>query len=401
MSSLSIAGYLPFTRVKVVKQNIHGEEPNSALIKLKPDLRYRPLCHECNAEVATVHSQGHRRHIRDLNMASAQVWLEVEYRKIWCNNCGGVRVEYLSFVDASRRVTHRLAQYVYDLCKLMTVKEVAEHLDLDPKTVKSIDKDFLEKEFSKSNYDNLRVLMVDEIALRKGHQYMTVVADYFTGQIVWMGKNRDKKTMDKFFATMTKEQKGHIEAVAMDMWAPFINRFKHHCPQAKIVFDHFHLVQAFGRVIDKVRRQEFKKADEAGREVLKGSRYILLKNESNLTDKQHGRLHEILQLNETLAIIYILKDQLKLLYYYSDRKKVKRTLDDWCNIASTIEHRSVQEFIKTLRNHEDGILNHADYPISTSPLEGMNNKIKVIKRKAYGFHDSEYFALKVKQAFAA
>jgi transposase len=283
----------------------------------------------------------------------------------------------------------------------MTVKHVAEHLDLDPKTVKEIDKDFLEKEFGGNNYNNLRVLMIDEIALRKGHRYMTVVADYFTGRVIWMGQNRNKKTLGKFFATMTKEQKDRIEAVAMDMWDPFINRVRHHCPQAKIVFDHFHIVQAFGRIIDKVRRQEFSKADADGRKVLKGSRYVLLKNEDNLTDQQHSRLDAILELNETLAVMYILKDQLKMLYYYSDRRKVKRALINWYSIASTVEYKSVRGFIKRLQRHEYGILNHADFPISTSPLEGMNNKIKVIKRKAYGFHDSEYFTLKVKQAFAA
>ena len=264
-----------------------------------------------------------------------------------------------------------------------------------------IDKSFLEKEFAATNYDNLRVLMIDEIALRKGHRYMTVVADYFTGRVIWMGENRTKETLDEFFATMTNAQKARIEAVAMDMWDAFINRVRHHCPDAKIVFDHFHVVQAFGRVIDKVRRQEFKKADEAGRKVLEGSRYVLLKNEDNLTDKQRDQLEAILELNETLSIIYVLKDLLKMLYYYSDREKVKETLDDWCSMASTIKYKSVQSFIKKLRNHEYGILNHADYPISTSPLEGMNNKIKVIKRKAYGFHDSKYFTLKVKQAFAA
>ena len=163
-------------RVKIVKQNIHGEQPNSALLRLEPDLRYKPLCHICNAPAVTVHSQGNRRHIRDLNMASAQVWLDVQYRKIWCNNCNGVRVEHLSFANASKRVTHRLARYIYDLCKHMTVKDVAEHLDLDPKTVKEIDKDFLEKEFGGNNYDNLKILMIDEIALRKGHNYMTVVS---------------------------------------------------------------------------------------------------------------------------------------------------------------------------------------------------------------------------------
>ena len=228
---------------------------------------------------------------------------------------------------------------------------------------------------------------------------MTVVADYFTGRVVWMGSNRDKKTLDKFFGIMSKKQKEAIEAVAMDMWEPFINRVRYHCPKAKIVFDFFHLVQGFGRVIDKVRRDEYKKATEQQRKVIKGSRYLLLKNEDNLTEKQKDRLDAILKLNSNLNILYVLKDQLKMLYYYSDREKVKTTLDDWCKMAGQIDHPAVNRFIKRLRFFEYGILDHADYPIGTSELEGINNKIKVIKRKAYGFHDPRYFALKVKQAF--
>ncbi len=161
------------------------------------------------------------------------------------------------------------------------------------------------------------------------------------------------------------------------------------------------MVQAFGRVIDKVRRDEYLKANEQDRKVLKGSRYLLLKNEENLTETQQSRLQDVLELNSTLNVLYVLKDHVKLVYYYSDRQKVKNILDNWCEMAGQIEHPSVTAFIKRLRFFEYGILNHADYPIGTSWLEGVNNKIKVIKRKAYGFHDSEYFALKVKQAFAA
>jgi transposase len=388
-------------RVKITGQNVHGDSARSALIKLSPDLRYRPLCHQCGSPAATIHSQGYRRHIRDLNIASTQVWLDVEYRKIWCNNCSRAKVEQLSFADASKRVTHRLAQYIYGLCKVMTVHDVAEHLDLDPKTVKSIDKAFLEKSFGWTDCHDLRVLAIDEIALRKGHSYMTVVMDYFSGRVIWMGENRDKETLDRFFAEMTDQQKQGIEAVAMDMWEPFINRIRHHCPNAKIVFDFFHVVQAFGRVIDKVRRDEYIKADQQDRKILKGSRYLLLKNEENLNDKQRDKLEQVLELNATLSILYVLKDQLKLIYYYSNREQVKKTLDDWCQMAEHLDCPAVKAFIKRLRFFEYGIIEHADYPIGTSRLEGVNNKIKVIKRKAYGFHDSKYFALKVKQAFAA
>ena len=382
MSGLSITQYFPFMRVKITDQSVHGETGDSALIRMVPDLRYRPVCHQCGSSAATVHSQGHRRHVRDLNLANAQVWLDVEYRKIWCDECDGVRVEQLSFADASKRVTHRLARYIHDLCKVMTVQDVADHLELNPKTVKAIDKSFLEKSFAQTDGRDLRVLAMDEIALRKGHNYMTVVMDYFSGRIVWMGENRNKETLDAFFAELTDTQKQGIEAVAIDMWEAFINRIRHHCPDAQIVFDFFHVVQAFGKVIDEVRRDEYRKATEQEKEVLKGSRYLLLKNEENLTDDQQERLEQVLSLNEILSILYVLRAQLKMVYYYSDRRIVKKTLDDWCRMAETIDHPAVRRFIGRLRFFEYGILNHADYPIGTSRLEGANNKIKVINTTA-------------------
>src|ERR1035437_4733165 len=125
MSGLSIASYFPFTRVKVVEQTIHGEDARSALIKLEPDQRFRPLCHDCG-QAGLVHSIGHVRFVRDLSIASAQATFQVAYRRVWCDRCGGARVERLSFCDASRRVTHRLARYVYDLCKKMTVSDRSE-----------------------------------------------------------------------------------------------------------------------------------------------------------------------------------------------------------------------------------------------------------------------------------
>lgn len=337
--------------------------------------------------------------IRDLNLADRQVWLHVDYRKIWCPRCGKTRVEHLSFCDSPQRLTHRLRRYVYDLCKKMPITEVAEHLDLDPKTVKAVDQQFLQEQFGQTDYDDLRILGIDEIAVKKGQQYMTVVMDYLTGRVVWTGEGRDKETLDRFFAGMTDEQKVAIQAVTVDMWDAYINRIKHHCPQAMIVFDLFHLVQAFGRVVDEVRREEVRKAVGPMKKIVKGSRYLLLKNRDNLRGDQADRLDELLKLNENLSRVYILKDQLKMIYQYRRRPAAKTALDDWCAMAGRVNNRWMTHFIQRLRSHEDGILNHSDFPIGTSRLEGVNNKIKVIKRKAYGFHDPDYFGLKIKQAF--
>jgi len=383
-----------------VGQTVHLDaEIPGTVIRIEPDRRFRPVCRVCGAK-GSVHSKGLRRIVRDLSVGLAQTFLEVEYRRVGCPRCGKARVEDLDFLDAHKRITRRLARYVYDLCKIMTVQDVARHLDLDPKTVKAVDKQFLAHEFGATDCDGLTILAIDEIALRKGQMgYMTVVLDYETGRVVWMGEGRSKEALDAFFAHMTDQQKAAIEAVALDMWEPFINRVRHHCPQAKIVFDLFHLVKAFGEVIDEVRRDEVRKAHGPMKKVVKGSRYLLLKNRRNLKASQRVPLRELLTANERLSAVYQLKDQLKMLYRYKYRAWAKRAIEQWCQMASEVDHAHMRRFIGRLRFFEYGILNHCTYPIGTSPLEGVNNKIKVIKRKAYGFHDPHYFALKVKQAF--
>jgi transposase len=399
MSSLSIAAYFPFERVKVVRQDVHlNLQLPGAQIRLEPDRRCRPLCHVCG-QPATVHSGPMHRMVRDLNMAQAEVLLLVQYRRVWCHHCGKAKVEQLSFCDRWKRITHRLACYIYHLCKLMTVQDVAQHLNLDPKTVKAVEKAFLERDWGRTDYEGLSILAIDEIALGKGQQgYMTVVLDHQTGRVVWMGEGRSMETLDAFFGGMTSDQRKAIQAVALDMWEPYINRVQYYCPQAKIVFDFFHVVKAYGEVIDQVRRDEQNKADRSRGKVLKGSRYLLLSNRRNLRPDQRVRLRELLELNERLNSVYVLKDQLKCLYRYRYRACAKKALDLWCELASEVDHPKMRRFIERLRFFEYGILNHCQYAISTGKLEGVNNKIKVIKRKAYGFHDPRYFALKVKQA---
>jgi len=399
MSNLSIAPYFPFARVKIMSQSVHMEcQTPGTVIRLEPDRRFRPRCHECGRP-GTVHTAGLHRILRDLNVGQAQTFLQVQYRRVWCAACGKAKVEQLSFADPSRRVTHRLARYIYDLCRVMTIHDVAEHLDLDPKTIKDIDKHFLEQDFGTTDYEGLRILAIDEIGLTHGQDgYMTVVLDYLTGRVVWMGRGRKAETLDAFFAGMTETQKQGIEAVALDMWEAFIKSVRTHCPQAKIVFDLFHLVQGYGEVIDNVRRQEYARVGPNERTFIKGSRYLLLSNRENLRPDQQARLDELLNANRRLNAVYILKDQLKALYGFRSRTWAKRALDQWCRLAAEVDHPLMSRFIRRLKFFEYGILNHCDYPIGTSRLEGVNNKIKVIKRKAYGFHDPEYFALKVKQA---
>ena len=171
-------------------------------------------------------------------------------------------------------------------------------------------------------------------------------------------------------------------------------------PQAKIVFDLFHVVANFNRVIDKVRNSEYRKASKQDKAIYKGSKYLLLKNRENLKDQnQRQHLKQLLAVNETINTVMILKESLKRIWTYRYRRWAQKALDYWCSLARSLNHRSVNAFANMLDRYCYGILNHCQYPIHTGKLEGVNNKIKVIKRKSYGFHDLRYFTLKIYQAF--
>ncbi len=206
--------------------------------------------------------------------------------------------------------------------------------------------------------------------------------------------------MKEFFSQLSPEVKKGIKAVAMDMWDPYIKAVEEHCPDCAIVFDQFHVVSSFGRVIDKVRNIEFRKANQTGKEVIKGSKYLLLKNPENLFKEEKPKLKAILKLNEALSTVYILKDYLKRLWQYRYPKYAQRFLHFWCSLAFQSKIKPVIKFAKTLTRYAYGIISYCRFPIHTSRLEGINNKIKVIKRKAYGFHDIEYFSLIIKCTFA-
>jgi transposase len=399
MSTLSILPYFPFNRVRIIKQSVSSDSDISQLTAI-PDQRFSPKCHVCGSKAQRIHSH-EKRSIRDLNIGSTRVWINCSYRKVICASCNRIVVENLEFFEPYIRVTRRLALFIYELCKVLTVKDVAKHFGINWKTVKTIDKYFLEQQYGETDYHDLRILAVDEIAISKGHHYMTVVLDYLSGRVVWVGKGRTKETLIDFFNGMTNEQRQTLEAVAMDMWDPYIHTVKSQVPHVKIVFDLFHVVSSFGKVIDKVRNAEFRKATKQDKDVYIGSKYILLKNKRNIRKKEHREhLKQLLSLNETINTVLILKDKLKHLWYYRSRTWAKKALDEWCLLADTLNHPYVRKFTNMLKRYSYGILNHCDYHIHTSKLEGVNNKIKVIKRKAYGFLDERYFSLKIIQAFS-
>ena len=400
VSALSIAPYFPFARVIPVAQQLNTTADGvvHSQLTFAADPRRRPVCSGCGKKTWAVHSTT-MRSVRDLALAGGRTTLAIPQRKVRCSRCG-VRSEQHEFLAPYRRMTIRFERAVAELCRVLPIKQVAAHFGLDWHTVQEIDKRRLDREVGTPCYEGLRLLAVDEIALHKGHTYLTTVLDLETGRMVWIGPDRTKATLLGFFAELSEAQRASIEAVATDMAAGYREAVREACPQAALVYDLFHAVAKFSReVIDRVRVDESKKRDDAGRQLIKGSRYLLLKNEENLVGNQRDRLDALLAANRSLNTVYILKDQLKHIWTYRRPGWARRALAQWCALAEASGLTPLVTFARNLQRHAEGIINHCRYPLHTGRLEGINNKIKVIKRMAYGFRDDAYFILKVKGAF--
>jgi len=363
-------------------------------IHLKRDMRFTVnYCSKCG----NITSRERRviKIVRDLPISGKDVYLSCEMYNVKCHKCG-VRREKIDFIDKCSRLTIRFETYIHELVSMSTVKDIADKFSMSWETVKNIDKKYLEAKFSNIDYGDLKRVSIDEIANKKGHDYLSIVMDLNTGRVIWVGEGRKEEDIDKFFDTLTKKQKNNIEAASIDMWPAYIKSIKKNCPNTDIVFDKFHVVKKFGEVVTKLRTSEYRKADDKeSKDVLKGTKWLLLKNRSNLKLDAKKELKNLLELNENIATAYILKEKLTTIWKYKQKAWAKKSINNWVSIAEIANIRGVKPFIKMLRKHEYGIINHCKYPINNGKIEGTNNKIKVLKRRSYGFRDVEYFKLKI------
>ena len=358
-------------------------------------------CDGCGRRVAAVHDVSERV-VRDLPLFDAETFIRMPRRRVNCPRCGP-KVERLPWLHRYARVTRRLADSVVRLCQQLPIKHVAAFYGLGWDTVKDLDKGALEARLGPPDLDGLEVLAMDEFAIQKGHRYATVIIEPRRKQVLWVGRGRDREAVRAFFALLGTERAASIRAVAMDMHAAFYLEVQAHCPNAEIVFDLFHVVAKYGReVIDRVRVDEANRLrhNKRARKVIKSSRWLLLRNRSNVTKpKDRVRLTELLNANRAICKAYLMRDELKHLWTYRAEGWARRGWADWYYRAVRSRIPPLVAFAKKLAVHAHGIVAHARWPLHTSLLEGINNKIKVIKRMAYGLRDDAYFFLKIRGAF--
>lgn len=324
------------------------------------------------------------------------VSIALEVPRVECRGCGLVRQVQVAFAEGKRRHTKTFERYVLELSRLMTILDVARHLGVGWDLVKEIQKRDLTRRYSRPRLKNLRRIAIDEIAVRKGHRYMTVVLDLDTGAVVHVEEGRSSTTLDPFWRRLRRSG-ARVEAVGMDFCAAYVKAVRDNLPEAATVFDHFHVVKLMNEKLSQLRREIQRTAEREAKKVLKGTRWLLLKNPDNLDDerKEPERLAAALELNAPLATAYYLKEDLRQLWAQGNKEDATTFLDGWLERARASGTAILESFAGTLDSHRDGILAWYDHPISTGPLEGTNNKIKVLKRAAYGFRDPEFFKLKI------
>lgn len=369
-------------------------------LHLTPKPTVPPRCSCCGRSTPLVHDVTNR-WVRERDLFQYRVWLKVPVRRVRCSTCGVCREE-IPWLAGRRHLTPGMVNWVESLVRLMPVKQVADLLGLHWHTVKEIDHQRLSREVPTPDLSRVRRLIMDEFALHKGHRYATIVICADTRQVLWVGEGRSRAEVRPFFEWLGPEVCRGIEAVAMDMNTALDLEVQKHCPEAEVIYDLFHVIAKFGReVIDRVRvdQANILRSDKPARRVIKRSRWLLLRNRDNLSAEQGLQLSDLLAANQPLMTVYLLKQQLKDLWYAPDKETARQRWQDWFQMAMESGLKPVQQFASRLKNYLGGIIASARYRLNTSVLEGMNNRIKVIKRMAYGYRDNDYFFLKIKAAF--
>jgi transposase len=316
-----------------------------------------------------------------------------------CKECKVIRQSEIGFADPRLTYTRSLARYVLNLARYMTISDVSKHLSLSWDVIKSIQKRYLQEKYSRPNLNELNQIAIDEIYIGK-RGYLTVVMDIHTGAVVFVGDGKGSEALEPFWARLRRYRKVRIEAVAIDMSPAYIKAIRENLTKAVIVFDHFHVIKMMNEKISDFRRQLYNvTTDNLQRSVLKGTRWLLLTAREHLETKEKSveRLRQALEANRPLATVYYMKEDLRQVWsWVGDKRAAEWHLRSWIEMARNSGIDMLFKFAKTLERHLEGILAYFDFGgLSTGPLEGTNNKIKTMQRKAYGYRDMDFFKLKI------
>jgi transposase len=338
------------------------------------------------------------RRVRDLSCADTRVYLDIEVRRVHCKACGKVKRESLDFLADNPLYTKRFAWFVGRRCRQSPIKDVAKELNLDWHTVKELDKQYMRLQLERAGTPAPKVIGIDEISVRKGHSYRIVVSDLIRGRPIWFGGvDRSEASMNQFYEWLGEKKARGIRLAVMDMWKPFRNATQKQAPQAAILFDKFHVMRHLGCALDKVRKSEYARLQGPERRYIKGQKYTLLSNRESLSLEGRKALKTLLAANKRLNTAYLLKESFGQLWSYRSEAWARKFFDNWKAALKWQRLKPYEKFAEMIERHWDGIAAFCkpENKVSLGFVEGLNNKIRVIQRRAYGLRDEEYMRLKI------
>lgn len=317
-----------------------------------------------------------------------------------CTICGKVKQERLDWLADNPFYTKRFAFFVGRRCRAQTITDVAQETHLNWKTVKELEKQYMREQLRRVGTPAAEVIGIDELSIRKGHSYRIVVSDLLRRRPIWFGgKDRSEASMDEFFQWLGPQKGRKIRLAVMDMWKAFRNSTLKagHAPQASILFDKFHVMSHLGEALDQVRKSEYARLSGKDRRFIKGQKYTLLSRRANLTTTGRRSLKTLLKVNKRLNTAYILKETFGQLWHYQREVWARRFFDNWRDALKWQRIRPYEKFTAMIERHWDGIAAFCrpENKVALGFVEGLNNKIRVIQRRAYGLRDEEYLRLKI------
>ncbi len=350
-------------------------------------------CPDCGNRKASFKGQN-RRFLKMPPMGRKKCFLEILLHRLKCRRCGHLWWPTLPFMDGKHRYVRSFALTVLDLLRFGTIRSVSEYLGVGWDLVKEIHKERLSLLYKSMPLHKVKYVGIDEFSLKKGHKYMTVFTDIETGRILHAVEGKGKEDIRPFLEKLSGKAK-KLKAVAMDMSGSYFSAVRGCLPGVDIVFDHYHVSALMNQAIDELRREQQRELDDLGQKTLKGNRFLLLRNYDSLDSDRKTRVDALLQVNQPLFLAHSMKEQLRLFWDKEDLESAKGFLDTWLKDAMASGIRVLARVAKTLAGYKTGLLNFFKHGITSAVVEGTNNKIKTLKRQAYGFRDMEYFKLRL------
>jgi transposase len=348
-------------------------------------------CGVCRQRCLEVHDVRKQREWRDLSMRKLPLKLRYCPRRVECPRCG-VRVEDFPWAEPWERVTTALSNAVAKLARELSWQGTARQYGLNWKSVATIVKRAVAYGLKNRSRPPVRVIGIDEVSRRKGQVYLTVVYDLERRVLLWVGEDRTEEAVRPFFTQeMGRRRCNTLQLICMDMWAAYATLVRKHAPQAQILFDRFHIVKHLNEAVEEVRRSEMRRLSLQEKAAFKRSRWLLLKNPWNLNDDQKERLSTLVRWNTPIVRAYYLKEAFQLFWDYKQPKRAEDHLEKWMRSAMRSRLEPFKKFVRMLRRHLDGILAWTKHRLSSGAVEGMNNKIKSISHRSFGFRTAAHF----------